>query len=298
MRLVSQSALLPIILTGCLMVSACQDASSFSEDGRVETKKPTDNASATSLTDSRLASNQDDSANKTDEAAMTDNLIRYRWILTNATDQSGQSIPSLMSVKDQVTLIFNQRQGQNSLSYSVGCNTITAAYSLNNQHLTAEEAMGTKMSCGELDEAENQLTELMLGNSQLRLTEADTVTLTQVTSDAATLVWSGSLTPQAKYNSVGRTIFWAVSSETKPCTDNEDEGCLQVKPITYDAQGIKVSEGEWTLFNGTIDGYQHNSDFEDILRLQRYRVVDADNSESADSYAYVLDMIIERASAK
>ena len=68
--------------------------------------------------------------------------------------------------------------------------------------------------------------------------------------------------------------------------------CLQVKPITYDDQGIKTSEGEWSVFNGEIDGYQHDGKNDQVLRLQRYQL-DSDEISEDEEYAYVLDAVIE-----
>jgi hypothetical protein len=111
------------------------------------------------------------------------------------------------------------------------------------------------------------------------------------------LVWEGRLTSQAKYNSKGETVFWAVSSKMIPCADNDSEMCLQVKPITYDDQGIKTSEGKWAVFTGEIDGYQHDGMHDEVLRLQRYPL-DSDDSTEGEEYAYVLDAVIESAVAE
>ncbi|MFT7323444.1 MAG: hypothetical protein ACI8R1_001587, partial [Psychrobacter glaciei] len=141
------------------------------------------------------------------------------------------------------------------------------------------------------------LNTLMQGSSELTVTEGETPLLTQVTNDSMTLIWTGRLTSQAKYNSKGETVFWAVSSEKIACGDTDSRMCLQVKPVTYDDQGLKTSEGEWTAFKGDIDGYQHDGMHEEVLRLQRYQI---DNNESAEGeeYAYVLDAVIESAVAE
>jgi hypothetical protein len=231
---------------------------------------------------------------------MIEHLSRYRWTLATATDGTTQPLTALMAIKDQVTLNFNQYQGQNTVSYSVGCNNMSAGYDLQGATLTTEDSMSTKMSCGDLNTAENRLNKLMQGTSQLSLVDGEPPMLTQVTGDATNLVWKGKLTPQAKYNTKGETIFWAVNADTKPCVSNSTQACLQVKPITYDDQGIKTSEGEWTEFVGDIDGYQHDGKHDDVLRLQRYEL-DADDvsaSVSGAEYAYVLDMVIESATVK
>ena len=73
--------------------------------------------------------------------------------------------------------------------------------------------------------------------------------------------------------------------------------CLQVKPITYDDQGIKVSEGKWSAFTSEIDGYQPDGMHNEVLRLQRYQL-DYNESAEDEEYAYVLDAVIESAVAE
>ncbi|MBH0096001.1 META and DUF4377 domain-containing protein [Psychrobacter sp. NZS113] len=243
------------------------------------------------------------------EDAMISNLSRYRWTLISATDSHDQPLDMLMQITDQVRLSLNEYQGQNTLNYSVGCNTISATYQLQGAALTVEDSMSTKMSCGDLNKAEDNLSTLMQGDSKLVLAMAndasvdslksDTPILTQTTSDDDTLVWQGKLTPQARYNSKGEAVFWAVSADMVTCSDNSSQMCLRVKPITYNSQGIKTNEGKWSTFTGEIDGYQHDGQHEEVLRLQRYRLdgsgtAEEDNSNSSDEeYAYVLDAVIE-----
>ena len=303
--------ILPTMLVASLALGACQDSISSHEQKKKESAKTLNNK----VEDSDITSNDDmviDESMKNElnaEQKMIDHLSNYRWTLVSAIDNKAQSLSTLMVTKDQVRLSFNQYQGQNTLSYSVGCNTISSVYQLQGSVLTVEDSMSTKMSCGDLDIAENNLIELMQGDSQLVLTEneqaqEDQPILTQLTSEATTLVWEGNLTAQAKYNSKGETVFWAVNAKKTLCEDNTSELCLQVKPITYDDQGIKSSEGEWASFVGVIDGYQHDGKHDEVLRLQRYQLDDstkADNetlSESSETYAYVLDAVIESSVAE
>ena len=290
-RSFSRFAILPSILAVSLALSACQkDAvpnggeavdnteAGIETDGTLNTDKVSDTAKDTKLTA---------------EQEMIENLARYRWTLSDIDDQSGGPvITTLMDIKEQVTLLFNQNQGQKTLNYSVSCNTISAVYQLQGQTLTTEESMSTKMLCEDLNKAENRLDNLMQGTSKLSVTEGENPVLTQVTSDAITLTWKGKLTSQAKYNSKGKTVFWAVNAQKVACNDDSLEMCLQVKPITYDDQGIKVSEGEWSVFTGDIDGYQHDGMHDEVLRLQRYQL-DSNEITEDEEYAYVLDAVIE-----
>ncbi|WP_201582721.1 META domain-containing protein [Psychrobacter jeotgali] len=295
-------ALLPSLLVGALVLSACSDPAATSEtDAEAADEQATltanSNESGVEQTDT---TGTESVSNINAEQQMIDKLARYRWTLVEATDNEAQPLTSLLNIKDQVTLKFNQSQGRNAINYSVGCNTMSALYQLQNNKMTAENSMSTKMSCGELNVAEDRLNKMMQGVSQLTLTDGDTPTLKQVTSDSATLVWGGEMTAQAKYNSKGETVFWAVDANTKPCTQNSTEQCLQIKPITYDDQGLKVSEGEWTEFVGDIEGYQHDGQHDEVLRLQRYKLNNTDTTAAIadDNYAYVLDTVIESAVVK
>lgn len=303
MKSIFKVALLPSMLATSLFLVACQNSSSPDDEVAATSESPEENDISAAINDPHAFEGDAEThtAETTGEQKMIDKLARYRWTLSEATDNNAQPLVSIMTIRDQVTLIFNEFQSRNNLSYSVGCNTISAAYQLQGSMLTSENSMSTKMSCGELDKAEELLNQLMLGDSQLMLVEGEDAMLTQVTSDASTLVWSGTLTPQAKYNSKGQTIFWSIDSETQPCADNEEDSCLQIKPITYDDQGIKIHEGEMQLFEGKIDGYEHDSDYADVLRLQRYKLdgnalegSDDSDNDSETEYAYVLDRVIER----
>jgi len=303
------------MLVASLALSACQESSTTSQD-----TLPENNDTVINIQESNAdVTASDAKAEKmSSEEEMIASLSRYRWTLVSASDKGDQPLNTLIDIKDQVRLSFNQYQGQNTLTYSVGCNTMSAMYELQGSTLTIEDSMSTKMSCGELDKAENHLSQLMQGDSQLTLMvnneagndtakndnpQTDKPVLTQVMSDSTTLVWEGKLTSQAKYNGKGETLFWAVNAKKVACEDNSSEQCLQVKPIVYDDQGIKSSEGKWGAFKGEIDGYQHDGKHDEVIRLQRYQLDNNETSESVNSddseeYAYVLDAVIESSIAK
>ncbi len=291
--------LLPSLLATSLTIMACNDTTKVQE-----TELGT--VTVTETSDSGVADNTKQTTDMTatpatSESLMIDNLANYRWSLASAMDSNNQPITALTTIKEQVMLNFNN-QDKNTISYSVGCNTISANYELQEQKqvLSVKEGMSTKMSCGKLDTVENQLNELMQGDSTISLTTSETPSLTQVTSEAVTLVWTGKMTAQAKYNSKGDTVFWAIDAQTKPCADNKTQMCLQIKPITYDGQGIKTEEGKVVEFAGVIDGYEHDETHDQVLRLQRFKTdVDSVLVDNIDSkYAYVLDTIIESSVAK
>ena len=285
--------LLPTLLVVSLAMTACQKPTAPTEDAAPAADNAEINNDAAANSADIMASD----ATVTPEQQLVNNLASYRWTLTSARDDTGQPITELVSIKDQVILSFNQNQGHHTISYSVGCNTMSANYQLQGFSLTTEDSMSTKMSCQELNDAEDKLNDIMEGDSQLSIASGDTPTLTQVTDDAETLVWTGRMTPQAKYNSKGETLFWSVDAQTKPCVDDSSQQCLQIKPITYDEQGIKISEGKKVEFAGIIEGYNHNSQQDEVLRLQRY-ALDANGNSATAKHAYVFDAVIESTKVK
>lgn len=282
MNSTTNAILLPSLLTLGLMLSACQ--------------KPTTDNTVTAPSES--SSTMGEVANETNSEASTNDanaeLIRYRWTLIDAKDPNQRPLNELLKVKEQIVLNFNKYHGQDSVNYSVGCNVMSAGYQLQNDQLIVNDAMSTEMFCEDLDAAENKLNELMQGASQLKVDKvnADSPTLTLTAKDGSTLNWSGRLTAQAKYNSKGETIFWAIAADTKACKEDASKDCLQVKPITYNDEGIKTGEGDWAEFAGTIDGHQHDPDNDEVVRLQRYKT--DDKNADKDGYAYVLDTVIEK----
>ncbi len=291
----SARVLLPSLLVASLALSACNDTAKVQQ---------TELGTTTDTSDVSAENNDQTTADVTNNAATTeqtmiDNLDSYRWSLASAMDSNNQPIIALTAIKDQVMLNFDS-QSQNNISYNVGCNTISAVYELQAQMLSVKDGMSTKMSCGKLDAVENQLNELMQGDSTISLTTNGTPSLTQVTSNAVTLVWSGKMTAQAKYNSKGDTVFWAIDAQSKPCSDNNAQLCLQIRPVTYDEQGIKTNEGEVVEFAGVIDGYEHNDTHNEVVRLQRFKTdVDSVLVDNIDSeYAYVLDTVVESTAIK
>lgn len=287
--------LLPTLLAVSLAMTACQKPTAPTDDTSAADNAEINNDADAPIADANSADIMASDATVTPEQQLVDNLASYRWTLTSARDDTGQPITELVSIKDQVILSFNQNQ--NTVSYSVGCNTMSANYQLQGFSLTTEDSMSTKMSCQELNDAEDKLNDIMEGDSQLSIASGDTPTLTQVTDDAETLVWTGRMTPQAKYSSKGETLFWSVDAQTKPCVDDSSQQCLQIKPITYDEQGIKISEGKKVEFAGIIEGYNHNSQQDEVLRLQRY-ALDANGKSATAKHAYVFDAVIESTKVK
>ncbi|WP_201512275.1 META domain-containing protein [Psychrobacter alimentarius] len=305
--------ILPSMLVASLALGACQNSTSPNEKEKTEHAKAVDNEldNEDEALDANETTDKPITDYKSAEQTMISTLSDHRWTLISVMGKKSQPLNELAAVKDEVRLSFNQYQGQDTLNYSVGCNTISANYQLQGSVLSVDDSMSTKMLCPDLNAAENSLIDLMEGDSQIVVTKNDAsqeeqTVLTQLTNEETTLVWEGQLTDQAKYNSKGETVFWAVNAKKISCNDTTADMCLQVKPITYDNQGIKSREGKWVPFAGVIDGYHPDGKHDEILRIQRY-TVDADaNIPASDSdleapssaYAYVLDAVIESSVAE
>ena len=52
--------------------------------------------------------------------------------------------------------------------------------------------------------------------------------------------FTGKMTPEAKYQSEGKTVFLEVAPETKSCTGVAPQTCMQVREIKYDDKGVKT----------------------------------------------------------
>lgn len=225
-----------------------------------------------------------------DKWIATTQLARYEWTLVNATDANNKQLTPLTTIKEDVKLNFARRGNEDSIGFTVGCNGMGGSYTLNNNVLTVGNVMSTQMFCQDKNEAEKLLAAAMSQESQLSFKGDKNPVLTQITNDNLTLVWQGTMTAAAKYGNEGETIFLAVSHESKPCPDGTTKECLLVKPISYDEKGLKTAEGDWTLFDGVIEGYNHDGLHNQVLRVKRYDVT----SDSKDAqYAYVLDMVVE-----
>ena len=235
-------------------------------------------------------------ANSADSKAVIDSktLASYDWTLISAVDGNNQPLAPLTAVKDQVTLNFAQQNGGNTVGFGVGCNRMGGSYELASNVMTVGNVMSTQMFCQDLDAAEKLLNSVMQGDSQLSYKDGAAPVLTLIDSSSAkkaTLVWQGKMNAEAKYKQKGETIFWAVDHKAEPCPDGTTKECLKVKPITYSEQGVKTDEGKWTLFAGEIEGFTHNANQDQVLRLKRYTVDTSD--VKGKQYAYVLDMVVE-----
>lgn len=225
-------------------------------------------------------------------------LADYHWQLLSAKDKQGEPLSALEAIKDQVRLKFYLQQSTQYASFTVGCNSMSGNFTISNQQLKIGDVMSTEMYCEDLDPAERLMAQLMPGNSKLKLSvenpSKSALTqplLTQEFATGETLVWQGTATAEAKYQQQPDLVFWEVNHQLQDCPNPNQKTCLKVRPVYYDEQGIKKGVGDWDIFVDNIEGYNHDSSVDTVLRLKRFTVDPVE--VKGKQFVYVFDRIIE-----
>ncbi|HAO59143.1 MAG TPA: hypothetical protein DCQ89_01760 [Psychrobacter sp.] len=225
-------------------------------------------------------------------------LADYHWQLLSAKDKQGEPLSALEAIKDQVRLKFYLQQSTQYASFTVGCNSMSGNFTISNQQLKIGDVISTEMYCEDLDPAERLMAQLMPGNSKLKLSvenpSKSTTTqplLTQEFATGETLVWQGTATAEAKYQQQPDLVFWEVNHQLQDCPNPDQKTCLKVRPVYYDEQGIKKGVGDWDIFVDNIEGYNHDSSVDTVLRLKRFTVDPVE--VKGKQFVYVFDRIVE-----
>lgn len=225
-------------------------------------------------------------------------LADYHWQLLSAKDKQGEPLSALEAIKDQVRLKFYLQQSTQYASFTVGCNSMSGNFTISNQQLKIGDVMSTEMYCEDLDPAERLMAQLMPGNSKLKLSvenpSKSTTTQPLLTQEFATgeaLVWQGTATAEAKYQQQPDLVFWEVNHQLQDCPNPDQKTCLKVRPVYYDEQGIKKGVGDWDIFVDNIEGYNHDSSVDTVLRLKRFTVDPVE--VKGKQFVYVFDRIVE-----
>lgn len=225
-------------------------------------------------------------------------LADYHWQLLSAKDKQGEPLSALEAIKDQVRLKFYLQQSTQYASFTVGCNSMSGNFTISNQQLKIGDVISTEMYCEDLDPAERLMAQLMPGNSKLKLSvenpSKSTTTqplLTQEFATGETLIWQGTATAEAKYQQQPDLVFWEVNHQLQDCPNPDQKTCLKVRPVYYDEQGIKKGVGDWDIFVDNIEGYNHDSSVDTVLRLKRFTVDPVE--VKGKQFVYVFDRIVE-----
>ena len=223
-------------------------------------------------------------------------LADFKWQLVAASDKNNQPLVALDRIKDQVQLSFDIKQNRQRVGFTVGCNGMGADFQLSNNTLKLGNVISTEMYCQDLDQAEKLLGKLMATESKVSIQSgngsiATLPILTQQLITGESLRWQGIVTPEARYQQQGDIVFWEVNHEPQTCPATNLKTCLKVRPVYYDQQGIKQGSGKWELFVDDIEGYEHDSSVDSVLRLKRFTIDPVD--VKGKQFVYVLDMIVE-----
>ncbi len=289
--------LLLTLISGCQ--STLPDRTASTTDSPITSKTQ---GQTTSTHPQNIVKSMDTANNTAIDAAITVTpavLAAYHWSLIRATDRQQQPLHALMTVNGQgkqaASLHFEHSGGQNIINFGVGCNGMGGTYTLDENVLETARLMGTVMMCSEdVNQAENLLAKAMQGRSVVSFKvneDDDTAQLTQQTANGDILLWQGSKTPEATYGQTPEMVFWEIKAQQPQCPDITLSNCLSVRPVYYDAQGIKTGVGDWQLFVDNIAGYTHDKGVNRIVRLKRFVTNPIDIK--GKQYVYVLDNVIE-----
>lgn len=277
--MLSAKTLFITMVTGSLLLTGCQKTDSLTSQSTAAQSNTMIN------TENKLILN-------------TATLADYHWQLLSAKDKQGEPLSALEAIKDQVRLKFYLQQSTQYASFTVGCNSMSGNFTISNQQLKIGDVMSTEMYCEDLDPAERLMAQLMPGNSKLKLSvenpSKSALTqplLTQEFATGETLVWQGTATAEAKYQQQPDLVFWEVNHQLQDCPNPNQKTCLKVRPVYYDEQGIKKGVGDWDIFVDNIEGYNHDSSVDTVLRLKRFTVDPVE--VKGKQFVYVFDRIVE-----
>ncbi len=219
-------------------------------------------------------------------------LVAYRWRLESAVDASGQSIAALFpDPANPLGLDFNDGQ----VGVSGGCNRIGAGYQLvEGSTLQLGPSRSTMMAClPPLDAADKAISAVFAGALQAQLEgEPGTPALRLTAADGSILQFTGTPTPETQFGGPGARAFLEVSAEPCHLQSEASPGCLRVRELQFDEQGLPSGEpGEWHGLPAGIEGYTRTPGQQQVVRVKRFESREATGNEPAEHF--VFDMVVE-----
>ena len=213
-------------------------------------------------------------------------LAAYQWSSNTGTAPK----PLVLNFSDQ-----------GRLSISTSCNGMGTSWKVENNQIVTGNLMSTKMACEQKAMQQEGVAADLFSNRKapfvLDLKDSQNPTLTVISATGQKYIFTGKMTPETQYQTQAETIFLEISPETKKCTGVAPQTCLQVREIKYAENGVKTQvDKDWGLFYSHIEGFEHNPNERQIIRVKRYEIKNPAADQS--KYAYVHDMTIERATVK
>lgn len=223
-------------------------------------------------------------------------LQAYDWDLAAAYDGRGQAAPEWQLAGRPAARLHFEKDG---LSVQNLCNRVGAGYTLDGDRVRVSRPMSTLRACADraLMDLEHRVAAQLPQTQRYELRSgAAAPRLVLHFADGSRWELAGSPTPATRYGSAGERIFLEVAPERVACNHPlmPNAQCLRVRDVSFADNGVKQGAGEWRIFQGEIDGYQHERGIRNVLRVQRYPL--ARNGQlpaDAPSHAYVLDMVVE-----
>jgi heat shock protein HslJ len=222
----------------------------------------------------------------------TSTLAAYHWQLSDARNAQGAHIDALFVRADKpLTLDFQS----NRIAISNSCNGMNSSLRIEGNKLTIGKFASTMMACVDpalsaLDAAVSQRFAGALSASLQRAPEV--LTLTNHSGD--TLTFNGKPTAETRFGSPGEMVFMEVAAQTRPCSHAliPNMQCMQAREIHFDDKGLRTGEpGEWRFLYEGIEGYKHQPNVRNVLRVKRFKRNPVPTN--AASIVYVLDMVVE-----
>lgn len=219
-------------------------------------------------------------------------LPHYHWTLQDARSGDGKRIDALFA-RDDKPVMLDFRDG--SVDVRNACNGIGGSYKIDGNAISFGPMMGTMMACSDpkLTALDGAITTRLGGPAQLVLETGARPSLKLVLANGDSLAFTGEETAETKYGGPGHQVFLEVAPKRIACNHPliPNHQCLNVREITYAANGVKSSTGEWHPLYEGIEGYDFHPGTRNVLRLKRFERnnVPADASRTI----YVLDMVVE-----
>ena len=223
-------------------------------------------------------------------------LPAYEWELAAARDGRGQN-DARWRVGDRPPLRLSFKDGRMAVHNL--CNIASAGYELDGTQMRMTRPTATLRACAEpgLMALESRVLSLLPTVQTAQASGApDAPQLLLRFADGSEWDLVGHPTPETRYGSAGERLFLEVAPLKVACNHPlmPNATCLRVRDVRYGENGVKTGEGEWRVFHGNIEGYEHREGTRNILRVNRYSL--ARNGQlpaDAPSHAYVLDMVVE-----
>lgn len=224
-------------------------------------------------------------------------LQAYDWDLAAAFDSRNQPATQwqLPGQKPARLHFAGQRVAVQNL-----CNAASAGYRLDGERLQVERPMSTLRACAEpgLMQLEQRVLQQLPQAQRYTLQGgAKTPRLVLHFADGSRWEMAGTPTPETRFGAAGERMFLEVAPQRVACNHPlmPQAQCLRVRDVHYGDNGVRQSVGEWRIFHGEIEGYQHEAGMRNVLRLQRYPATRPGQPQPADAprHAYLLDMVVE-----